>query len=63
MDVRRWTESAIGCWKRGCNCAGCYYENFFTSKRKCQMKSAVIELVRKFGPPPNLKEKTILEED
>lgn len=59
---RRWTESAIACWKRGCVCKGCIYENFFQSIKRCRMKSAVIALVKQLGPPPNLKEKKIILE-
>jgi hypothetical protein len=47
-----WTNAAIDCYKRGCVCSGCYFENFFTDEhQKCQMKFAVIELVKKFGRP------------
>lgn len=60
MDVRRWTVSAIACWKRGGVCSGCIYENFFASMRKCRMKFSVIELVKKLGPPPNEKEQTFI---
>lgn len=59
---QRWTPSAIMCWKRGCICKGCIYEKFFISIKECRMKSSVIKLVKNFGPPPNLEEKTILEE-
>ena len=53
ITVRRWTESAIDCYKRGCVCEGCpIYEQYFKgSKRRCQMKAAVIESVRLFGAP------------
>lgn len=61
-EYRRWTEAAVECWKRGCICKGCIYENFFKSIKKCRMKSSVITLVKKLGPPPNLKEKTILRD-
>lgn len=59
---QRWTTSAIMCWKRGCICKGCIYEKFFISIKECRMKSSVIKLVKKFGPPPDLKEKTVLED-
>jgi len=48
---KRWTPSAIMCYERHCVCKGCYYEEFFKSSVKCQMKAAVIELVRKVGVP------------
>ena len=63
---RRWSESAIMCYKRGCVCNGCFYEEFFRNsgtKVKCQMKAAVIELMRTIGKPPETNEKTIIKED
>lgn len=52
---RRWSESAVMCYKRGCVCKGCFYDDFFKkSKQKCLMKSAVIELVRTVGLPPEI---------
>ena len=50
VSVQRWTEGAINCYKRGCVCKNCPVKNLITSQ-KCQMKSAVIELVKKFGIP------------
>lgn len=44
-----WTEGAIYCYKRGCNCQGCYVKDVLETR--CRMKSAVFELVRKFGSP------------
>jgi len=50
--VRRWTQTAIECYKRGCNCEGCFYTDFFNnSSQKCQMKASVLELVRVLGKP------------
>ncbi len=63
MDVRRWTISAIECWKRGGVCRGCIYEDFFKSLKRCRMKSTIIELVKKIGPPPKEKEKTYIQEE
>lgn len=52
VAVRRWTPTATDCYKRGCNCNGCYYQDFFSgSSQKCQMKAAVLELVRTIGTP------------
>ncbi len=52
IAVRRWTPTAIECYKRGCNCEGCFYKDFFSgSSHKCQMKAAVLELVRVIGTP------------
>ena len=44
-----WTEGSIYCYKRGCNCQGCYVKDVLETH--CRMKSAVFELVRKFGSP------------
>ena len=46
-----WTEGSIYCYKRGCNCQGCYMNDLLESI-PCRMKKAVLELVRKFGKPP-----------
>ena len=52
VAVRRWTPAAVDCYKRGCNCAGCFYSEFFSgSSQKCQMKASVLELVRSIGTP------------
>lgn len=58
VAVRHWTPTAIDCYKRGCSCNGCFYEYFFTGdSQKCQMKAAVLELVRVFGTPePELQQ-------
>ena len=54
VAVRRWTPTAIECYKRGCNCEGCWYSAFFSGSgtyQKCQMKASVLELVRVIGTP------------
>lgn len=52
VAVRRWTTTAIECYKRGCNCEGCFYSEFFSGNyQKCQMKASVLELVRVIGTP------------
>ena len=52
VAVRRWTPTALDCYKRGCNCEGCFYRDFFSgSSQKCQMKASVLELVRVLGTP------------
>ena len=63
MNPRRWTEGAIACYKRGCNCSGCITREILETP--CYMKAAVIELVRKLGAPPeeiNPKELTKKEQ-
>lgn len=52
IAVRRWTPTALECYKRGCNCDGCFYSDFFKgTSQKCQMKASVLELVRVIGTP------------
>ena len=49
-NIKRWSRAAIDCYDRNCVCEGCEYENYFTDKRQqCQMKSAVLALVRTVG--------------
>ncbi|OGI18462.1 MAG: hypothetical protein A2287_05490 [Candidatus Melainabacteria bacterium RIFOXYA12_FULL_32_12] len=51
-SVRRWTQTAVDCYKRGCVCSGCFYSDFFKeSPQRCQMKATVLELVRVLGRP------------
>ena len=52
IAVKRWTPTALECYKRGCVCEGCFYSDFFSATaQKCQMKAAVLELVRTIGAP------------
>ena len=52
IAVKRWTPTALECYKRGCVCEGCFYSDFFSATaQKCQMKAAVLELVRTIGTP------------
>ena len=70
-SVTRWTTTAIECYKRGCNCKGCFYKDFFSNskygenepKQKCQMKATVLELVRTQGIPDGVKEKTVIKDE
>ena len=32
IAVKRWTPTALECYKRGCNCGGCFYSDFFSDK-------------------------------
>lgn len=48
FDRSFWTQAAKDCYARGCNCRGCLMQDLET---KCNMKAAVLELVRKFGAP------------
>jgi len=64
VSVRRWTIDAIGCYKRGCACEGCFYNDFFKEGgiQKCQMKASVLELVRVVGIPDGVETKGALSE-
>lgn len=55
VDYKHWTHSAIECYKRGGVCRGCIYEAFFAGRFKCQMKAAVLSLVKNVGKPPRIK--------
>ncbi len=60
-SVRRWTQTATDCYKRGCVCSGCFYNDFFKdSPQKCQMKATVLELVRVLGRPTHVEMESII---
>lgn len=62
---RRWNQSAIDCYERGGVCFGCQYNDFFKEHspgQKCQMKAAVLELVRILGRPQGVISKGVLNE-
>ena len=62
-SVRRWTPTAIDCFKRGCMCSGCFYKDFFgKSSQRCQMKATVLELVRILGTPEVEQQNPFIEE-
>jgi len=64
VAVRRWTATAVECYKRGCNCEGCFYKDFFSgSSQKCQMKASVLELVRVIGTPDVELQQFLTEEE
>lgn len=50
---KRWTITAIECYKSGCNCSKCELINGLESitRYTCRMKQAVMELVRRVGAP------------
>jgi len=56
----RWTRQAALCYYLGFNCLKCDVPDDF--KRKCKMKSTVIELVKEFGKPPERFLELIKEE-
>ena len=48
-----WSRTAIECYERGCNCYGCDIQLLISEP--CQMKKAVIELVKLYGVPKNME--------
>lgn len=46
----KWTNSAIYCFNRTCNCAGCFYK--ISLETKCVMYHTVNQLLDKIGTPP-----------
>lgn len=50
-SLRRWTRSAIECYKIGCVCSKCYIPKLLESLKKCNMKPYVLESVKIFGKP------------
>ena len=63
IAVKRWTPTALECYKRGCNCEGCFYSAFFSATaQKCQMKASVLELVRVIGTPNVELQQFIIED-
>lgn len=50
---KKWTPTAVDCYKLGCVCSKCnLYKIYFKDMDcKCKMKDTVIELVRRLGAP------------
>lgn len=42
---QKWTDLALHCYMRRCSCTGCLY-SYILKSSKCQMKAAVLELIR-----------------
>ncbi|MFI3300281.1 MAG: hypothetical protein R3Y28_02555 [Candidatus Gastranaerophilales bacterium] len=64
VAVRRWTPTAIECYKRACKCEDCFYKEFFSEEsQKCMMKASVLELVRVLGAPNVELQQFIVEEN
>ena len=49
MNYYHWTQSARECYEIGCRCNNCLL--YIILGKKCRMKQAVFELVRKYGAP------------
>ena len=60
MQQRRWTETTIECYLRGCNCSNCKITPKLESK-KCRAKKAVIELIKQNKKPPVKRRELILD--
>lgn len=58
-NANKWTNTAIDCYKIGCNCSKCLIYNIYFKNEtfKCKMKDTVIELVRKNGIPNECEDK------
>ena len=54
---KRWTPTAIDCYKLGCNCPKCnLYRIYFASgDSKCNMKYTVLNLVKNVGVPHDME--------
>lgn len=59
MAVRRWTQSSIDCYNRGCVCNGCFYQKVMSTP--CMMKTTVLELVKLYGKPDENAVKNTIE--
>ena len=68
-SAKHWTFLSIECLKRGCNCKGCFYDEFFKRSRDegsytfCQMKNSVRKLIKRYGLPEGIKQPTIIESE
>ncbi len=65
IEPSKWTFDAYQCYKRGCNCNGCFIQKTYieTLKNRCAMKYCVKQLIRKFGLPNDLTLEQILMEE
>lgn len=51
VSPKKWNDTTIMCYKRGCYCYGCEFSRLFGKDNKCQVKAAVLESVRVLGVP------------
>ena len=47
VAVRRWTPTALDCYKRGCNCEGCFYKDFFSGTPNIELQQFINEAEEK----------------
>ena len=52
--LNKLTDLQLECYERNMNCLGCYYSKF---NKKCRIKKSIIDFIRQYGKPINLKEK------
>ena len=62
-----WTEDAILCKLRGCNCEGCKFDELHAfscenKKHGCRLKKHVLNLVKTIGKPEGIPEPTYIED-
>ena len=63
-EPKKWTIGAIQCYKRGCNCKGCYIFNTYpTLRHRCSMKYCVKQLIRIYGLPDDITINSIIKEE
>ena len=58
LEYENWTETAIQCYKSKFPCETCKLRYRLETLNPCRMKEAVMQLIRKFGLPEELKERT-----
>lgn len=65
LEPNKWTVGAIQCYKRGCNCEGCFITKTYveTLYYRCAMKYCVRKLIEKYGLPANLITDNITKEN
>ena len=56
-----WTEDAILCKLRGCNCKGCKFDELHAI-HGCRLKKHVLNLVKTIGKPEGIPEPTYIED-
>lgn len=65
INPYKWTAGAIYCYKRGCNCKGCFIQKTYkdTLANRCSMKYCVRILIERYGLPDDITFENILQEE
>ncbi len=65
LEPNKWTIGAIQCYKRNCNCKGCFIQQTYveTLYYRCAMKYCVRQLIKKYGAPDDITLNNITEEE